>query len=168
MNTENQFWEDLKSGKFVSMVKESSKGRALTSSKEVFNILKPLFAAEGDVEKMYFIFMDQKNRIISIDNLFTGSVASSAVYPREIIKRIIELKANGAVMIHNHPSGDVSPSHEDKSITYRVMVAAASIDVQVHDHIIIGEGYYSMADEGVLRDIRGQVNNFLKGGLMAM
>ena len=164
MNGKKQFWDDLKSGKFVSMVKESSKGKALASSMEVFNIMKPLFVAEDDVEKMYFIFTDQKNRILSIENLFTGSISSSAVYPREIIKKILILKANGIVMCHNHPSGDAYPSSEDRLITYRVLVAALSIDVQVHDHIIIGEGYYSMADEGVLRDIRGKINTFLKAG----
>ena len=166
MKSEKRFWEDLKSGKFVSMVKESSKGKAISSSKEVFNILKPLFAEEDDVEKMFFIFMDQKNRIISIENLFTGSIASSAVYPREVIKRILALKASGLVLGHNHPSGDAFPSREDKTITFRIIVAAASIDVQVHDHIIIGTGYYSMADEGLLHDIRGKINNFLKGGEM--
>ena len=166
MNREKQFWEDLKSGRFVSMVKESSKGKALSNSKEVFNILKPLFAAEDDVEKMYFVFMDQKNRLISIENLFTGSIASSAVYAREIVKRILVLKANGIVMCHNHPSGDAYPSGEDRIITCKVLVAAASIDVQLHDHIIIGNGYYSMADEGELKDIKGKVNNFLKGDKM--
>ncbi len=163
MNVETQFWEDLKTGKFVSMVKESSKGKTLSGSMEVFNIMKPLFAAEDDVEKMYFIFMNQKNRIISIENLFKGSIASASVYPREIIKRIIDLKANGIVMTHNHPSGDAYPSNEDKILTYKVLVAAASIDVQLHDHIIIGEGYYSMADIGELKNIKKRVNNLLKG-----
>ncbi len=101
MLSENQFWEDLKSGKFSSMIKESSRGKTLTGSLEVYNILKPIFASEDDVEKMYFIFMDQKNRILAIENLSTGSIASSAVYPRELIKKIILIKANGIVMVHN-------------------------------------------------------------------
>jgi len=158
-----QFWEDLRSGRFVSMVKESSKGQALRGSLEAYNILKPLFAEEDDVEKMFFIFMDQKNQIISIENLFTGTIAGSAIYPRELIKRVIRLKANALVMVHNHPSGDPYPSTEDKSITLRLMVAASAIDVNVLDHIIIGEGYYSMADEGLIRTMKGQFNNFMKG-----
>ncbi len=159
-----QFWEELRSGRFVSMVKESSKGKALASSLEAFNVLKPLFAGEDDVEKMFFIFMDQKNRIISIENLFKGSIAGSAIYPREIIKRIIHLKANGLVMAHNHPSGDPYPSNEDKSITLRIMLATAAIDVGVLDHIIIGESYFSMADEGIIATMKNQFDNFMKGG----
>ncbi len=162
MNRE-QFWEELRSGRFVSMVKESSKGMSLSSSSEAFNVLKPLFADEDDVEKMFFIFMDQKNQIISIENLFKGSIAGSAIYPREIIKRIIQLKANALVMVHNHPSGDPHPSNEDRSITLRVMLATSAIDVGVLDHIIIGESYYSMADEGIIKTMKDQLDNFMKG-----
>ena len=162
MNRE-QFWEELRSGKFVSMVKESSRGKTLKSSFEAFNVLKPLFADEDDIEKMFFIFMDQKNQIILIENLFKGSISGSAIYPREIIKRIIQLKANAVVMVHNHPSGDPHPSNEDRSITLRVMLATSAIDVGVLDHIIIGESYYSMADEGIIKTMKGQLDNFMKG-----
>ena len=162
MDTE-QFWEELRSGRFVSMVKESSKGKTLKSSFEAFNVLKPLFADEDDVEKMFFIFMDQKNQIILIENLFKGSIAGSAIYPREVIKRIIQLKSNALVMVHNHPSGDPHPSNEDKSITLRIMLAASAIDVGVLDHIIIGESYYSMADEGLIKSMKNQLDNFMKG-----
>lgn len=158
-----QFWDDLKSGKFVSMVKESSKGRSLCSSLEAFNILKPLFADEDDVEKMIFIFMDQKNNILSIENLFKGSIAGSAIYPREVIKQIIRVKANGIVLAHNHPSGDPAPSKEDKLITMRLMVASYSIDVNVLDHIIIGNNYYSMADEGIIKNMKNEIEQFMKG-----
>ena len=112
---------------------------------------------------MFFVFMDQKNRIISIENLFKGSIAGTAIYPREVIKQIIFLKANNIVLAHNHPSGDPYPSNEDKSITLRVMIAASSIDVSVLDHIIIGESYYSMADEGLIKAMKSQLNNFMKG-----
>lgn len=158
-----QFWEELRSGKFVSMVRESSRGKSLRSSFEAYNVLKPLFADEDDVEKMFFIFMDQKNRIISIEDLFKGSIAGSAVYTREIIKRIIQLKANAIVISHNHPSGDPYPSNEDKSVTLKVMAAASSIDVSVLDHLIIGESYYSMADKGLIKSMKGQIDNFMKG-----
>ena len=162
MNKE-QFWDDLKSGKFVSMVKESSKGQSLCSSLEAFNILKPLFADEDDVEKLFFIFLDQKNTILTIENLFRGSIAGAAIYPREVIKQIIKLKANGIVLAHNHPSGDPQPSKEDRLITMRLMVAAHSIDVNVLDHIIIGNSYYSMADEGIIKNMKNQIDQFMKG-----
>jgi DNA repair protein RadC len=156
------FWDELKSGKFVSMVKESSRGQELSGSFEVYNVLKPLFAEEDDVEKAYLIFMDQKNRIISIENLFKGTIAKSAIFPREIVKRIIQLKANNFVMAHNHPSGDPLPSSEDRSITLWLMVAVYSIDVTFLDHIIVGNTYHSMADEGTMQSIRNKVSNFIK------
>lgn len=163
MSTKDKFWEDLKTGKFLSMVKDSSKGRILKSSVEAFNVLNPLFADEDDIEKTFFVFMDQKNKIISIENLFKGSIAGSAIYPREVVKRLIHLKANSFLMAHNHPSGDATPSGEDRVITMRIMVAAISIDVAFHDHIIIGETFYSMADQGIIKSMKEKVGNFMKG-----
>jgi len=72
--SEKSFWQDLKSGRFVSMIKESSKGNAVSNSQEVFNILKPFYASQDDVEKMYCIFMDAKNKIIKIKKLFSGTI----------------------------------------------------------------------------------------------
>ncbi len=162
MNKE-KFWEDLKSGKFVSMVNESSKGKSLCSSREAFNILKPLFADEDDVEKMFFVFMDQKNNILSIENLFKGSIASSAVYPREVVKHTIRLKANNIVMAHNHPSGDPTPSKEDKQVTMRLIIAADSIGVNILDHIIVGNRYFSMGDEGIIKNMKHKIDTFVRG-----
>ena len=160
----NTFWNELKSGRFASMVKESAKGKSVSNSAEVYNILKPLFAETDDIEKAYFIFLDAKNNILAIENLFSGTIAASAIYPREIVKRIISLKANAFVMAHNHPSGDTNPSPEDKQITKKVGLAAASIDVSLHDHIIIGDGYHSMADSGWLKKVSREFNNILNNG----
>lgn len=162
MSSKDTFWEDLKTGKFLSMVKESSKGKVLKSSSEAFNVLRPLFADEDDVEKAFFVFMDQKNRIISIENLFKGSIAGSAIFPREVVKRLIHLKANTFIMAHNHPSGDPTPSQEDRAVTIQILAAAVSIDVSFHDHIIIGQSFYSMADEGIMRSMRDQVRTFIR------
>ena len=156
-----QFWEDLRSGRFVSMVKESSKGKSLSNSQEVYNVFKPVFEEEDDVEKVYFIFLDAQNKILSIENLFTGTITSSSIYTREIVKKLIQLKASAFVMVHNHPSGDTKPSGEDNSITIKVGIAAASIDVQIHDHIIIGNGYHSMADTGWLKTVSKRFSDLL-------
>ena len=164
MNDKSQFWEDLKSGRFVSMVKESSKGKALSNSQEVYHVLKPMFAEEDDVEKVYFIFMDAKNKILAIENIFSGSITSASIYPREIVKRLIHLKASAFAMVHNHPSGDINPSAEDHSITIKVGIAAASIDVSFHDHIIIGDGYHSMADAGWLKNVSTRFSDIMKKG----
>ena len=156
------FWDDLKSGRFASMVKESSKGQSVSNSHEVYNIMKPMFAENDDVETIYCIFLDAKNKILAIEKMFTGSITASAVYTREIAKRIMEIKATGFVMVHNHPSGDINPSVEDKAITIKVGIAAASIDASFHDHIIIGDGYHSMADTGWLKEVSSRFSNLLK------
>jgi len=168
MNDTIQFWQDLKSGRFVSMVKESAKGQRLSNSKEAYNILKPMFAEENDVEKVYIIFLDAQNKILAIEKMFSGSISAAFIYPREIVKCLIRLKASAFVMAHNHPSADTTPSTEDKSITVKVAIAAASIDVHFHDHIIIGDGYFSMADNGCLKEIANGFSSLLRVKSRAM
>jgi DNA repair protein RadC len=160
-NEASRFWEDLKSGHFTSMIKESSKGNALSNGLEVCNIMKPIFAQHDDVEKMYCIFLDAKNKIIAIEKMFSGSIRSSAVYPREIVKRVLELKAVAIILTHNHPSGSTAPSDEDRIITARIGVALSSIDVALHDHLIIGEKYYSFAEQGWLAKAQQRYDEFI-------
>ena len=161
MNDTSQFWQDLKSGRFASMVKESAKGKRLSNSQEAYNVLKPMVAKEDDVEKVYIIFLDAQNKILAIEKMFSGSITASSIYPREIVKRIIQLRASAFLLSHNHPSMDTTPSAEDKSITIKVGIAAASIDVVLHDHIIIGDGYHSMADTGWLKNVSNRFLNHL-------
>ncbi len=161
MDYSSTFWEDLKSGHFVSMVKETSQGQTLSNSQEVYNVMKPLFAENDDVETVYCIFLNTKNRILAIEKMFSGTISSSAIYPRELVKRIIALKSSAIVLTHNHPSGFVEPSPEDKAITIRMAIAVASIDVTLHDHIIIGDGFHSMADSGALKSIRSRYDDLL-------
>ena len=156
------FWHDLKSGRFASMVKESCKGQSVNNSREVYNIMKPMFAKNDDVETIYCIFLDAKNNILAIEKMFTGTITASAVYPREIIKRLLKLKATAIVMVHNHPSSDTNPSAEDKAITIKVGIAVASIDAALHDHIIVGDGYHSMADTGWLKKVSNRFSDLLK------
>ena len=151
---ESQFWQDLRSGRFVSMVKEASRGRSVKNSQEVYNTMRPMFAKEDDVEKAFFNFLYAQNKILAIEKLFTGSISNSTIHTRELIKRILQNKSSGIVMAHNHPSGNTKPSVEDEFITIKVGIAAASIDVLLHDHIIIGDGcHHSMADTGWLRTV---------------
>jgi len=160
-NETSRFWEDLKSGHFTSMIKESSKGNVLANGMEVCNIMKPIFARHDDIEKMYCIFLTAKNKIIAIEKMFSGSIRSSAVYPREIIKRVLELKAVAIILTHNHPSGSTEPSAEDRIITARIGVALSSIDVALHDHLIIGEKYYSFAEQGWLTKAQQRYDEFI-------
>ncbi len=161
MNNSSTFWEDLKSGHFVSMVKESSQGQTLSNSREVYNVMKPLFAETDDVETVYCIFLNAKNKILAIEKMFSGTISASEIYPRELVKRILDLKSSAIVLTHNHPSGFVEPSAEDKAITIRMTIALESIDVTLHDHIIIGDGFHSMADSGFLKGVGRRFKDLL-------
>jgi len=163
MKGSSHFWQELKSGRFASMVRESSKGQAVSNSAEVYNILKPLIANHDDVEVLYGIFLDAKNYIIDIQELSRGTLTASVVYPREIIKKIITLKAAALVLAHNHPSSDTTPSPEDKEITARIGLILHAMGVALHDHTIIGNGYHSMADSGWLMQAQDKFNEIITG-----
>lgn len=163
MKDKARFWHDLKTGRFASMVKESSKGQSVSNSQEVFNIVRPLIAQEEDIERVFVIFLDAQNKVLAIENLFSGTITASTIYTRELVKRLIQLKASAFILTHNHPSGHVTPSKEDKNVTIKIGIAAAAIDVQMHDHIIIGDGYYSMADTGWLKNVSSRYSDLFKG-----
>ena len=156
-----QFWDDLKSGVFASMIKESSKGKHLYTPKEVYHVMKPIFAEKDDIERMYCIFLNSKNKVLAIEKISDGTINCSILYPREIIKRVILLKATAVILVHNHPSGDPEPSPEDKKVTMKVGISLLSMDVQLHDHIIIGDDYYSMTDSGILETVKNRVRDLV-------
>jgi len=97
------------------------------------------------------LFLDVKNRLIAVERMFKGTVSSSAVYPRDIVKSAIKKDASSVILVHNHPSGDPTPSSEDKRITKDVVNALKAVDIRVLDHIIIGDNrYFSFASEKLL------------------
>ena len=167
INGTSTFWEDLKSGKFTSMIKESSKGNAVSNAREGFNIMKPFYTSQNDIEKMFCIFMDAKNKIIKIEKLFSGTISTSAVYPREIVKKVLELKATAIIISHNHPSGDITPSSSDFMITAQIHAALASINVALHDHLIIAKDFYSFAEHGFLEKTKQEYQNFISASTKA-
>ena len=156
-----QFWDDLKTGVFASMIKESSKGKHLYSPKDVYHVMKPIFAEKDDIERMYCIFLNVKNRVIAIEKMFDGTINYSIIYQREIIKRVILLKATSVILVHNHLSGDPQPSDEDKKVTMKVGISLLSMDAKLHDHIIIGDSYYSMADAGYIQKINDRMRELI-------
>lgn len=120
------------------------------SSREVFDYL---FHSLRDLKKEKFkvLFLDVKNQIIEEKNLFEGTVDSSAVYPREIMKEALKHNASALIFVHNHPSGDPEPSLCDKEITRELVFAATIMQLKVLDHIIIGNNrYFSFADAGLI------------------
>jgi DNA repair protein RadC len=131
------------------------------SSREVFDYL---YHALRNLKKEKFkvLFLDAKNQILEETTLFEGTVDSSAVYPREIIKDALRYEASSLVFAHNHPSGDPEPSLCDKDITRDLVYAARVLQLKVLDHIIIGNNcYFSFADQGLIEEYEFQ---FLHSG----
>ncbi len=155
------FWEDLKSGRFASMVKESAKGQALMTSVDVFNVIRPMIVEHDDVECLYVLFLDTKNKILSIEKMFSGTISQASIHPREIIKRMLALKSAALIMVHNHPSGCPEPSEVDHRITKKVFTALYSIQATLHEHIVAGnQEYYSFADNGQISTIKSECCSF--------
>jgi len=95
--------------------------------------------AHRDTEQFRILFLDRKNILIADEEQAAGTVDHVPVYPREVAKRTLELSASAIILVHNHPSGDPTPSPQDIEMTNRIMDACGAIDVTVHDHVIIGK-----------------------------
>ena len=91
-------------------------------------------------EQFRVLFLDNRNRLIADEVQHTGTIDRTAAYPREIVKRCLELHASAVVLAHNHPSGVPTPSREDIEMTREITRAAATLGIKVHDHVIIGKG----------------------------
>ena len=121
------------------------------SSKEVFDLLYQSMR-DLDYEILKVILLNGQNQIIDIVDAFKGSITSSSVYPREIVKLALKYSASALVFAHNHPSGISEPSEGDKQLTKKLIFACMTLGIEVHDHIVIGDNqYYSFADEGVIQ-----------------
>jgi len=122
------------------------------SSKEVFDYL---FLSMRDLKKERFkvMFLNAQNQVIEVENLFEGTLTASAVYPREILARAIKHNAASLIFAHNHPSGNPEPSDNDKQITRDLVFAGKVMQIDVLDHIIVGDNrYFSFADAGLIEE----------------
>jgi len=107
--------------------------------------------ARERVEQFRVLFLDARNRLLADEAQSRGTVNHTPVYPREVVKRALELHATALILVHNHPSGDPTPSHEDVAMTEEVRAAASVLSVALHDHIIIGNGrWLSFRQQGLL------------------
>ncbi|WP_022720823.1 DNA repair protein RadC [Rhodopseudomonas sp. B29] len=95
--------------------------------------------AFADKEQFRILFLDKRNQLIADELQQTGTVDHTPVYPREIVKRALELSATAVIMVHNHPSGDPTPSQSDIQMTKTIMGIADPLGISVHDHIIVGK-----------------------------
>jgi DNA repair protein RadC len=98
--------------------------------------------AREKIEQFRVLFLDNRNRLLADEILGTGTVNHTPVYPREVIKRALDLRATAIFLVHNHPSGDPSPSKEDIDMTKEIKQAANALAIVLHDHIIVGNGQW--------------------------
>ncbi len=103
-------------------------------------------------EQFRVVYLNAKNEVIKDDIVQEGTVDQTAVYPRKIIEQALQEKAVALILVHNHPSGNPEPSVQDRQLTAAIISAAGTMDIKVHDHIIIGRsGYRSFREEGILQ-----------------
>jgi DNA repair protein RadC len=94
----------------------------------------------GQAEAFRILFLDAKNNLIADEVQQQGTVDQAPVYPREVVKRALELGATALILVHNHPSGDPTPSRADIEMTKQVVAAARPMGIVVHDHVVVGHG----------------------------
>jgi DNA repair protein RadC len=101
--------------------------------------------AFADKEQFRVLFLDKRNQLIADEVQQTGTVDHTPVYPREVVKRALELSATAVILVHNHPGGDPTPSRADIDMTKQIVDIAGSLGIEVHDHIIVGrDGHASL------------------------
>jgi DNA repair protein RadC len=96
------------------------------------------------------MLLNTQHQLIEYRELFFGSIDSASVYPREVVKTVLEVNASAVIFAHNHPSGIAEPSESDKRITKRLKDALALIETRVLDHIVVGRDSVSFAERGLL------------------
>lgn len=135
----------------IRILKERiQKKNILTSWQSVLDYCKAAMGYESK-EQFRIIFLDQKNRIIKDEVQQKGTIDEISIFPREIIKRALEINASSLILTHNHPSGDPSPSKEDIEITENIERALNTMDIRLHDHLIIAkDDYFSFASNGLI------------------
>lgn len=115
-----------------------SRNPVLTSWQAVIDYCA--LSVRGEVERFHVLYLDRKNRLISDERLGVGTVDHVPVYPREVVRRALDLNASALVLVHNHPSGDPEPSEADIAMTKEVQKACEVLGLALHDHIIVGAG----------------------------
>ncbi len=130
-------------GKRIWFHKDSLVGKKMTTAKEIWHNNLYLFVNKNQ-EYFYCLYFDNKQKLIERKLLFMGTINRSVVHPREIFKEAYLLSASSIVCMHNHPSGDINPSHEDMLFTKNITEIGKMQGIPVIDHIIVTEqGYYS-------------------------
>ncbi len=97
------------------------------------------------------LFLDSQHRLLQLDEMFRGTLTQTSVYPREVVRRALQLNAAAVILAHNHPSGAAEPSRADEFLTQSLKRALQLVDVRVLDHLVVGRGQVvSFAERGLL------------------
>ena len=115
-------------------------GRPALSSWEALLDYCAAAMARAETEQFRILFLDRKNALIAEEVHQRGTVDHTPVYAREVVKRALELGASALILVHNHPSGDPTPSRADITMTREVVAAAKALNIDVHDHLVVGRG----------------------------
>jgi DNA repair protein RadC len=125
------------------------KGEGFTSPSAAKDFLRYKLAHQKR-EVFAILLMDSQHRLIEYKELFFGTINAAPVYPREVMKEVLQQNAAAVILAHNHPSGVTEPSEADKRVTTRIKDALNHIDVPVLDHIVVGQDTVSFAERGLL------------------
>jgi DNA repair protein RadC len=130
---------------------EQTKGKDyLRSSRTVKDYLTHNLR-ERNREVFMVIFLDGQNQVIKMEELFIGTLTTSAIYPREVVQKVLDYDAANVILVHNHPSGNLTPSNSDRAVTKKLQTALTAIDVDILDHLIVGGNeFFSFADHKLL------------------
>ena len=125
-----------------------AKGRLLRGPSSVYEALQTCLL-DRDHEVFGVLYLDTRHRILGVEELFRGTIDGTHVHPREVLKQTLAHGAAAVILVHNHPSGNLEPSAQDKAITHRLREALELVEVRVLDHVIVSaEGYTSLAELG--------------------
>ena len=128
-----------------------SAGQSIKNAREAADHFRAYFSDAAKREQFVVCFLNGQHRVLTTEVLFTGSITTSAVYPREVVQRILDLGAAAVMLAHKHPSGELTPANSDRAVTKKLQTALTAIDVDILDHIIIGGAeYFSFADHRLL------------------
>jgi DNA repair protein RadC len=124
--------------------------KQIKSSRDAFECLYA-HVADQSYEQFWVLFLDRANQILQIKQISDGGVSGTVADPKKIFSLALECRASGIILCHNHPSGQLSPSPQDTSLTKKLSSAGDMLEIKVLDHLIIGKNaFYSFADEGML------------------
>ncbi|MDP9912520.1 DNA repair protein RadC [Variovorax boronicumulans] len=146
-------WLQMRSGLCLArelLIEDLRPSQAFRSAYAVSDYLKLHFAGQAH-ESFAVLFLSAQHTMLAFEDMFRGTLTQTGVYPREVVKRALQLNASAVILAHNHPSGQIEPSEADLVLTRVLKEALALVDVQVLDHFIMGNNRAaSMAERGLL------------------